>query len=230
MFSGQRLKALRKEKKMSQEKLGSQLNISKVAVSNWENGKSFPTMDNLNELAKVLDVEAHYFEEHSEVISIYRQLNNVNKNKVVIYSSELLEEQEKFDNKVVDLFSYKTYEGLSAGTGYSYFGDGDYTLTYSTENIPHDFASWVVGDSMEPELPDGDVVLIKQSTNIEDGQIYAVEFNNQTYVKKVYLHKTYLRLVSINEKYDDIYAPYEENPRIIGKIVGHFTPIENKKY
>ena len=84
MFSGQRLKALRKEKKMSQEKLGSRLNISKVAVSNWENGKSFPTMDNLNELAKVLEVEAHYFEEHSEVISIYRQLNNVNKNKVVI--------------------------------------------------------------------------------------------------------------------------------------------------
>lgn len=226
MFSGQRLKALRKEKKMSQEKLGSQLNISKVAVSNWENGKSFPTMENLNELAKVLDVETHYFEEHSEVIRIYSQLNNVNKNKVVVYSSELLEEQEKSDNKVVDLFSYKTYEGLSAGTGYSYFGDGDYTLTYSTENIPHDFASWVVGDSMEPDLHDGDVVLIKQSTNIEDGQIYAVEFNNQTYVKKVYLHKTYLLLVSINKKYDDIYAPYEENPRIIGKIVGNFTPIE----
>lgn len=226
MFSGQRLKALRKEKKMSQEKLGSQLNISKVAVSNWENGKSFPTMDNLNELAKVLEVETHYFEEHSEVISIYRQLNNVNKNKVVIYSSELLEIQEKSDNKVVDLFSYKTYEGLSAGRGYSYFNDGDYTLAYSTEDIPHDFASWVVGDSMEPELPDGDVVLIKQSTNLDDGEIYAVEFNEQTYVKKVYRHKTYLRLVSINEKYEDIFAPYEENPRIIGKIVGHFTPIE----
>ena len=54
MFSGQRLKALRKEKKMSQEKLGSQLNISKVAVSNWENGKSFPTMDNLTNLQKFL--------------------------------------------------------------------------------------------------------------------------------------------------------------------------------
>lgn len=40
------------------------------------------------------------------------------------------------------------------------------------------FASWVVGDSMEPELTDGDVVLIKQSINIEDGQIYAIEFNN----------------------------------------------------
>ncbi|MCF1284357.1 XRE family transcriptional regulator [Streptococcus sinensis] len=226
MFSGQCLKALRKEKKMSQEKLGSLLNISKVAVSNWENGKSFPTLDNLNELAKVLEVDTDYFTEHGEIIRIYSRLNKSNQHKVVNYSSELLEQQNSDDDNIVDLYSYKTYEGLSAGTGYSYFNDGDYTLTYSTENIPHDFASWVVGDSMEPELPNGDVVLIKQSTNLDDGDIYAVEFNEQTYVKKVYRHKTYLRLVSINENYDDIFAPYEENPRIIGKIVGHFTPIE----
>lgn len=45
---------------------------------------------------------------------------------------------------------------------------------------------------MEPELPDGNIVLIKQSTNIEDGQIYAVEFNNQTYVKKyIFIKPTY---------------------------------------
>lgn len=226
MFSGQRLKALRKEKKMSQEKLSSRLNISKVAVSNWENGKSFPTLDNLNELAKILEVDTDYFTEHGEIIRIYSRLNKSNQHKVVNYSSELLEQQISDDDNIVDLYSYKTYEGLSAGTGYSYFNDGDYTLTYSTENISHDFASWVVGDSMEPELPNGDVVLIKQSTNLDDGDIYAVEFNEQTYVKKVYRHKTYLRLVSINENYDDIFAPYEENPRIIGKIVGHFTPIE----
>lgn len=226
MFSGQCLKALRKEKKMSQEKLGSLLNISKVAVSNWENGKSFPTLDNLNKLAKVLEVDTDYFTEHGEIIRIYSRLNKSNQHKVVNYSSELLEQQNSDDDNIVDLYSYKTYEGLSAGTGYSYFNDGDYILTYSTENISHDFASWVVGDSMEPELPNGDVVLIKQSTNLDDGDIYAVEFNEQTYVKKVYRHKTYLRLVSINENYDDIFAPYEENPRIIGKIVGHFTPIE----
>lgn len=226
MFSGQRLKTLRKEKKMSQEKLGSLLNISKVAISNWENGKSFPTLDNLNGLAKILKVDTDYFTEHGEIIRIYSRLNKSNQQKVVNYSSELLEQQNSDDDNIIDLYSYKTYEGLSAGTGYSYFNDGDYTLTYSTENISHDFASWVVGDSMEPELPNGDVVLIKQSTNLDDGDIYAVEFNEQTYVKKVYRHKTYLRLVSINENYDDIFAPYEENPRIIGKIVGHFTPIE----
>lgn len=227
MFSGQRLKELRKEKKMSQEKLGSLLNVSKVSVSKWEIGKAFPTDDNLKELARVLGVESDYFTEYQEIISIYSRLTKRNQDKVVNFSSELLEEQgTELPDNVIDIFAYKTYEGLSAGTGYSYYNDGDYTLTYSTEDIPHDFASWVVGDSMEPDLPNGDVVLIKQSTNIDDGQIYAVEFNEQTYVKKVYRHKTYLRLVSINDEYDDIFAPYEENPRIIGRIVGHFTPLE----
>lgn len=71
---------------------------------------------------------------------------------------------------------------------------------------------------MEQELPDGDVVLIKQYTSVEDRQIYVIEFNNQTYVKKVYRHKTYLRLVSINEKYDDIYAPYEKTLGSLGRL------------
>lgn len=207
---------------MSLEKLGSLLNVSRVAVSNWETGRSTPTDANLKQLSSVLEVSEDYFIENSEITSIYSKLTQANKDKIVALSAELLAEQ---DNQNSELYSYKVYEGLSAGTGYSYFGDGDYTLTYSTENIPHDFASWVVGDSMEPDLPNGDVVLIKQSTNFEDGQIYAVEFNNQTYVKKVYRHQTYLRLVSINDAYEDIFAPFEESPRIIGRIVGHFKPV-----
>lgn len=223
MFSSQRLRTLRKEKKMSLEKLGSLLNVSRVAVSNWETGRSTPTDANLKQLASALEVSEDYFIENSEITSIYSKLTQANKDKIVALSAELLVEQ---DNQNSELYSYKVYEGLSAGTGYSYFGDGDYTLAYSTENIPHDFASWVFGDSMEPDLPNGDVVLIKQSINFEDGQIYAVEFNNQTYVKKVYRHQTYLRLVSINEAYEDVFAPFEESPRIIGRIVGHFKPIE----
>lgn len=172
---------------------------------------------------QALEVAEDYFVENSEITSIYSKLTQVNKDKIVALSAELLAEQ---DNQNSELYSYKVYEVLSVGTGYSYFGDGDYTLTYSTENIPHDFASWVFDDSMEPDLPNGDVVLIKQPTNFEDGQIYTVEFNNQTYVKKVYRHQTYLRLVSITEAYDDIFAPFEESPRIIGRIAGHFTPVE----
>nr|WP_048800735.1 hypothetical protein [Streptococcus constellatus] len=49
-----------------------------------------------------------------------------------------------------------------------------------------------------------------------------------TYNKKVsqYKEKDGLRLVSINDKYDDKFAKWEEEPRIIGKVVGNFMPVE----
>ena len=34
------------------------------------------------------------------------------------------------------------------------------------------------------------------------------------------------RLVSTNEKYSDKFAPFTEEPRIIGKVVASFTPLE----
>ena len=73
----------------------------------------------------------------------------------------------------------------------------------------------------------GEVVLIKETGFDYDGAIYAVDWDGQTYIKKVYKEKDGLRLVSINSKYKDKFAPFDEDPRIIGKIVGNFMPIEN---
>ena len=75
----------------------------------------------------------------------------------------------------------------------------------------------------------GEVVLIKETGFDYDGAVYAVDWDGQTYIKKVYKEKDGLRLVSINSKYKDKFAPYEEDPRIIGKIVGNFIPIETKR-
>ena len=49
---------------------------------------------------------------------------------------------------------------------------------------------------------------------------------NQTYIKRVYREAEGLRLVSINPKYKDIFISYEEDPRIVGIIVGNFVPME----
>ena len=35
-----------------------------------------------------------------------------------------------------------------------------------------------------------------------------------------------LRLESINPDYDDLFAPYEDEPKIVGIVVGHFLPLE----
>lgn len=51
-----RLKELRKKNRYSQEYVAEQLNISRQAISLWENGKSYPDIDNLVLLAELYHV------------------------------------------------------------------------------------------------------------------------------------------------------------------------------
>ncbi len=51
-----RLKELRKQNKYSQEYVAEQLNISRQAISHWENGKTYPDIDNLVLLAELYHI------------------------------------------------------------------------------------------------------------------------------------------------------------------------------
>ena len=153
------------------------------------------------------------------------QLTTPNKRIVLRTSEELLESQEREVNE--ERFEYHVFEKLSAGTGYGYAEDRNYDTVYFEKDITHDLASWVYGDSMEPDFADGSVALIKDTGWDYDGAIYAVDWDGQSYIKKVYKEKDGLRLVSLNDKYDDKFARWEEDPRIIGKVVGNFMPSEN---
>ena len=88
------------------------------------------------------------------------------------------------------------------------------------------FATYIDGDSMEPKYHNGSVALIRETGFDYDGAVYAVVCNNQTYIKRVYREEEGLRLVSINPKYKDIYLSYDEDPRVVGIIVGNFVPME----
>lgn len=225
MFSGEKLKNIREEKGYSQAEVAKLLNISRVSYFNWENGKTKPNQKNLNLLSQLLGVEETYFVSEYDTVDTYFKLNKDNRHKLENYADDLLKEQEKIV-QVPKYYAYKVFEKLSAGTGYSYFGDGNYDTVFYDEQLDHDFASWVFGDSMEPTYLNGEVVLIKQTGFDYDGAIYAVDWDGQTYIKKVYREEDGLRLVSLNKHYADKFAPYDENPRIIGKIVGNFMPLE----
>ena len=225
MFSGEKLKNIREEKGYSQAEVAKLLNISRVSYFNWENGKTKPNQKNLNLLSRLLGVEETYFVTEYHILDTYCKLNQDNRHKLENYADDLLKEQEKIV-QLPKYYAYKVVEKLSAGTGYSYFGDGNYDTVFYDEQLDHDFASWVFGDSMEPTYLNGEVVLIKQTGFDYDGAIYAVDWDGQTYIKKVYREEDGLRLVSLNKHYADKFAPYNENPRIIGKIVGNFMPLE----
>lgn len=225
MFSGEKLKNIREEKGYSQAEVAKLLNISRVSYFNWENGKTKPNQKNLNLLSQLLGVEETYFVSEYDIVDTYFKLNKDNRHKLENYADDLLKEQKKIV-QLPKYYAYKVFEKLSAGTGYSYFGDGNYDTVFYDEQLDHDFASWVFGDSMEPTYLNGEVVLIKQTGFDYDGAIYAVDWDGQTYIKKVYREEDGLRLVSLNKHYADKFAPYDENPRIIGKIVGNFMPLE----
>lgn len=227
MFSSQKLKERRKKLGLSQAQTADKLGISRPSYFNWEIGKTKPNQKNLDKLAHLLKVDSAYFLSQHDIVEIYTRLNESNKTKTLKYSQHLLEQQDKKRNLMKNKrYSYRVYEKLSAGTGYSYFGDGNFDTVFYDEEIDHDFASWIFGDSMEPIFLNGEVALIKQTGFDYDGAIYAIDWDGQTYIKKVYREETGLRLVSLNKKYADKFAPYDENPRIIGLIVGNFIPLE----
>ena len=80
----------------------------------------------------------------------------------------------------------------------------------------------IFGNSMEPELKDGDTVLVDQSQKgILAGAVYAVGVDDTVMVKRVEKHPNKLVLQSDNETYAPIYLQGDEMDtlRIIGKVI-----------
>lgn len=234
----ERLKNALSERGMKQTELSERTGISKSSISEWLNGRYEAKADKIVLIAKALNVNESYLigldvpmENEVEQSStktildnIFNKLEKPRQEIVINTAQEQLDEQNK--ENLVQLFSYNVKEKLSAGTGYGYFDDGNYDTVYYNEEYDYDFASWIFGDSMLPDYPNGDVALIKACPFEYDGCVYAVDWDGQSYIKKVYKEEKGLRLVSTNEKYSDKFAPYSEEPRIIGKVVGSFTPIQ----
>ena len=227
MYQPEKLKARRKELKLTQKEIAEELGISFQAYSAWERGIKEPSKEKVAQLEKILKVAKGYFTQ-IEIVRLYNSLSKQGKDKVVLYARNLAQEEQtqKVATMPERLYEYRVYERMSAGIGASVYDDQNFDTVYFNEELAHDFASWVAGDSMEPKYQNGSVALIRETGFDYDGAVYAVVCNNQTYIKRVYREKDGLRLVSINPKYKDIFISYEEDPRIVGIIVGNFVPME----
>jgi repressor LexA len=227
MYQPEKLKARRKELKMTQKDIADQLGISYQAYSAWERGVKEPSKDKVQRLEQILRVPKGYFTE-IEIARLYNTLSNKGKNQIIEYARDLVQKEKTQQVVSVseNLYEYHVYEKMSAGIGASVYDDRNYDTVYFNEELAHDFASWVSGDSMEPKYHNGSVALIRETGFDYDGAVYAVVCNNQTYIKRVYREENGLRLVSINPKYKDIFISYDEYPRVVGIIVGNFMPLK----
>lgn len=216
MFCNNRLKSLRTKQKVSQTAVAKHLGVTRAAYNSWEKGKYIPNKKNLDELALYFNVETTYFESEYEIVNKYLQLNEINQKKLLTMANELY---------VSQLYKYQVHAKLSAGLGNFYYEDYEFDTVYFNKDISYDIASWIDGDSMEPKYYSGDVALIKKTGYDFDGLDYAVVYNEETYIKKVFLEENTVRLVSINDNYKDIIAPIEE-VNIVGVVTDSFKPIK----
>lgn len=226
MYQPEKLKARRKELKMTQKYIADQLGITYQAYSSWERGVKKPSREKVQQLEQILNVPKDYFTE-VEIVRLYNTLSDEGKNNALRYVRSLVQ-KEQCKNVVSiseKLYEYHVYEKISAGIGSSVYNDQNYDTVYFDEELPHDFASWISGDSMEPKYQNGSVALIRETGFDYDGAIYAVVCNSQTYIKRVFREENGLRLVSLNPNYEDIFLSYNNEPRIVGAIIGSFTPI-----
>ena len=227
MYQPEKLKSRRKELKMTQKDIADRLGISYQAYSAWERGVKQPSKEKVKQLEQILDVPIGYFTE-LKIVRLYNALSDEGKGQALSYVRNLVQ-KETCKNVVsisAKLYEYHVYEKMSAGIGSSIYNDQNYDTVYFDKELAHDFASWVSGDSMEPKYQNGSVALIRKTGFDYDGAVYAVVCNSQTYIKRVYREEHGLKLVSINPKYRDIFLSYDEDPRVVGIVIGNFIPLK----
>lgn len=234
---------LRKEHGLTLEELGLKMGKSKSAMSRWIKGDRSPMVEDLEKLAHILNTDIPTLlygkktitvpQTTAALIKAIKQLSLQQQQDTLAFVQQLLAQTQQpvatTKSATYTLFPVQVVERLAAGIGYSYQENNEHFTLYTDRSDlkPFDIASQVSGDSMQPLIQDGDVVLIKQNIGITNGGIYAIDYDGKSYLKKVYQLQDRLKLVSINDKYDDIIVPRDSEHylNIVGKVVDWFTPI-----
>ena len=118
MYQPEKLKARRKELKLTQKEIAEQLGISFQAYSAWERGVKEPSKEKVAQLENILKVPKGYFTQ-IEIVRLYHSLSKQGKEKVVLYARNLSQEEQAqtVTSMPERLYEYRVYERMSAGLG-----------------------------------------------------------------------------------------------------------------
>ncbi|HEW1569002.1 TPA: helix-turn-helix domain-containing protein [Streptococcus pneumoniae] len=234
-YIGNQIKTFRKSAGFTQDELAKRLNTTKQTISRYEKGDRKANQDMLFELCDILGVSIDdFFPSQNETLqslttspiqTIYDQLHQPRKAKVLTYAERQLEEQNEEETKgnevseVIQLYSYDYYDHpASAGTG-QYLNDVRVERIELPVDIDADFVIPIKGDSMEPDYHDGDLVFIQTSVDLNDGVIGVFNYNGDAYIKQLVIDKEQAYLHSLNPSYKDMPITPETDFRIIGEVV-----------
>lgn len=190
------LKRQLEKKGLNQTDMARELNIPETTVSNWMKASTYPRHDKIQLMADYFNIRRSDLTEEQPTNLIEVQPNFV---KIpilgVIACGEPIIAQQNVE-------------------GYMY----EFSELLPTGNI---FALVAKGDSMEPTIPNGSKVLIREQSEVEYGEIAAVLVNGDTEatLKRVKKQGDMILLMPDNPKHEP-YIVDENNPaKIIGKAI-----------
>ena len=244
---GSSIKEVRKSKKLTQKKLAELTGFKQNTISNHENGNRQLDEKDIRIYAQALEVSPQYLFDlakpssieitptTSPIQSIYDQLAPPRQGKVLTYAERQLKEQKNEEetkinevSEVISLYQVEVVSETAAACGFNYgfgYDDTDRETIEVDEQPPrHDIATKVSGDSMQPDYQDGDILyLVDKGLTTYNGDLAVIAYGDRSYFKKIYTENGRLRLVSLNDKYEDIildFPPAEDTHIKIYAVVG----------
>lgn len=203
-----RIKEIRKKKGISQLELANKLGFSQAYIAMIEKGKRDIDTELLNKIAQALGV------------SVAELLSSPEEKKTIEVE------------KRTDLVILPVYSGVPA----SGFEGGDVELIdylptprEMLQGIPENRVAWVkvLGDSMEPKVKKGDMILVADGSyvSIKNGDLVVAVMDGEKTLKRFYDKGDFILLQPENEKYEPLIIRKEElkeKPLYLYKVLGVF--------
>lgn len=238
MSMGSRILEARTKKGLTQEALAKLIGVSKGAIGNYETGVSFPKVDVLFRLFKILDVDANYlyqdyavFPGHSNLsdaeLSLVNDYRNVDDHGRRITRLLLNEELRRVQltkqspETYIDMLVYN----FPAAAGVPMFAEDDSyeRITFPSSQIPKgaDFGIRISGNSMEPTIPAGTIVFVRKVAELRNGEIGIFMLDDEAACKRFSINNQGITLLSDNPAYSDIVVKDYQRFAITGKVLGY---------
>ena len=207
-----RLEQLRNEKKLKQREVAEYLGIERTTYNKIENGETALKGEPIIKLAEFYGVTADYLLGISNYRTPMKELSKRPRTKIPVLGN------------------------VAAGMPITAIENVDYDDPDAWEEIPEDmaesgeyFALRLKGDSMEPRMQNGDVVIVHLQSDANTGDIAIVRVNgDDATCKKIKKTPQGLILIPLNPEYEPIFFTPKEIQSLPVEIIGKVVELRGK--
>ncbi len=222
---------------LNQPELAELMGVSRNTITNWENDRARPEVETIRALSSKLGIPLYelfglpnssQLTAHEKIIfQQYRKLSPVGQRIVDQMISSIMGEEQNARDKYLDescILLEEPPTPVAAGVGCPFI-DAPTSYIFVKKNGYNEDADAVIhvsGASMEPRFYDGDMVYVKYTQAVHDGDIVICSTADGAVIKQMLNHKLYSlnKALPYGEKAED------DHVTILGKVLGKINPLE----